>query len=593
VAYRERERGGKGTMTAQTAAKCYSYIRFSTPEQLKGDSLRRQLELSEQYAKENGLILDDSLKMRDLGISAYKGEHRTKGALGRFQKLIEAGKIAKGSTLIVESLDRLSREEVFDALSRFMDIIRAGIRVVTLADKMEYTRESINANLGMQLMFSLLTIGRAHEESLQKSRRLSAAWSAKREKLNEQKLTKRCPKWLQLNDDRTGFTKIPARVRVIQRMFKLSQSGMGTGSIARILNKERVSWTPANGWSSAYVSKILRNRAVLGEFQPHTGTNGKNKRPHGEPVRGYFPAIVDENLFYSIQHGEHAGGRTGKISSLFGGLAKCGYCGGSMRFIDKGPKRSKYLVCDNAARGVKCERSLWRYDEIEDIVLSYCKGLKVADLLREDSGSASELQLLNDELAGTDGKLERLSKRQMNLLEQIADAEGKELRAVLQKKLSDVLDEQRALDETKKQLQSSISKAASAKQEVTGQIKDLRELVQFMAKETGEKRMDVRERLRNRLRALIADITFYPLGLSRGTSKPSQHKRMLSINLKTGSYRTVVPGVRALTVHEHEEGRTYYFDADGKVDVNVEGEEEEVMKSRRTKKRIQRKLNQN
>ena len=46
--------------------------------------------------------------MRDLGLSAYKGEHRTKGALGSFLKLVEAGKITKGSTLSVESLDRLS-----------------------------------------------------------------------------------------------------------------------------------------------------------------------------------------------------------------------------------------------------------------------------------------------------------------------------------------------------------------------------------------------------------------------------------------------------------------------------------------------------
>jgi len=30
--------------------KAYSYIRFSTPEQLKGDSLRRQLESSREYS---------------------------------------------------------------------------------------------------------------------------------------------------------------------------------------------------------------------------------------------------------------------------------------------------------------------------------------------------------------------------------------------------------------------------------------------------------------------------------------------------------------------------------------------------------------
>ena len=45
----------------------YSYIRFSTPEQMKGDSLRRQLEASRKYAAEHDLVLDDTL--RDLGKS--------------------------------------------------------------------------------------------------------------------------------------------------------------------------------------------------------------------------------------------------------------------------------------------------------------------------------------------------------------------------------------------------------------------------------------------------------------------------------------------------------------------------------------------
>jgi DNA invertase Pin-like site-specific DNA recombinase len=45
--------------------RAYSYIRFSTPEQSKGDSLRRQLEKSKKYAEENGLILDSSLMSAD------------------------------------------------------------------------------------------------------------------------------------------------------------------------------------------------------------------------------------------------------------------------------------------------------------------------------------------------------------------------------------------------------------------------------------------------------------------------------------------------------------------------------------------------
>ncbi len=79
--------------------KAYSYIRFSTPEQLKGDSLRRQLESSRKYALEHNLVLDESL--RDLGVSAFKGKNATEGALKRFMELIDAGQVERGSILIL------------------------------------------------------------------------------------------------------------------------------------------------------------------------------------------------------------------------------------------------------------------------------------------------------------------------------------------------------------------------------------------------------------------------------------------------------------------------------------------------------------
>ena len=49
----------------------YSYVRFSTPEQIKGDSIRRQVELSQNYAEAHCLTLDDSLQLTDLGVSAF------------------------------------------------------------------------------------------------------------------------------------------------------------------------------------------------------------------------------------------------------------------------------------------------------------------------------------------------------------------------------------------------------------------------------------------------------------------------------------------------------------------------------------------
>ena len=112
--------------------KAYSYVRFSTPEQMKGDSLRRQLEQSRRWADEHNVELDESLQ--DIGVSGFKGKNRTEGALGRFLDLVQHGKIERGSYLLVESLDRLSREEVLSALASFTFIVKAGVTIVTLQD---------------------------------------------------------------------------------------------------------------------------------------------------------------------------------------------------------------------------------------------------------------------------------------------------------------------------------------------------------------------------------------------------------------------------------------------------------------------------
>ena len=48
----------------------------------------------------------------------------------------------------------------------------------------------------------------------------------------------------------------------------------------------------SKGWQMSYVSKILTNRAVVGEYQPHTKTGGR-RVPVGEPISDYFPAVCE------------------------------------------------------------------------------------------------------------------------------------------------------------------------------------------------------------------------------------------------------------------------------------------------------------
>src|SRR5437660_8225264 len=87
-----------------------SYLRFSTPEQAKGDTIRRQLAASEEWAAKRDLTIDRHLK--DPGLSGYSGANvSATGDLGRLLELVRAKQIPAGSILLVENLDRLSRQD--------------------------------------------------------------------------------------------------------------------------------------------------------------------------------------------------------------------------------------------------------------------------------------------------------------------------------------------------------------------------------------------------------------------------------------------------------------------------------------------------
>ena len=70
--------------------KAYSYTRFSTPEQEKGDSLRRQNKQSEKYAEASGAVSLDALKE---ALKKFFGEKRA-DALEINVRAFEAGAAA-------------------------------------------------------------------------------------------------------------------------------------------------------------------------------------------------------------------------------------------------------------------------------------------------------------------------------------------------------------------------------------------------------------------------------------------------------------------------------------------------------------------
>lgn len=261
-------------------ARAYSYVRFSTLEQRKGGSENRQVELSRSYVRNHpNLELDESLRFSDLGVSAFDKSNLAKGAaLRTFLDAIDKGVVARGSYLLVESLDRLSRAQISDALEIFMGILNRGITVVTLADGMEYSKEKANKQF-TDLIISITIMSRTHEESLTKSKRLKAAWKSKRANIGARKLTRNCPSWLTQNADATAYRFIPAKVTVVRKMIRLVMSGVGKDAIAKRFNRDGIrslgTRSKEGTWYGSYVSKILNSRALIGEFQPHEEIDGK------------------------------------------------------------------------------------------------------------------------------------------------------------------------------------------------------------------------------------------------------------------------------------------------------------------------------
>jgi DNA invertase Pin-like site-specific DNA recombinase len=78
-------------------------------------------------AASKGYKLDKSLTFRDIGVSAYRGKNAADGALRAFVAPVEDGRVPQGSFLVVESLDRISRQAVREAARTLEDLCEAAL----------------------------------------------------------------------------------------------------------------------------------------------------------------------------------------------------------------------------------------------------------------------------------------------------------------------------------------------------------------------------------------------------------------------------------------------------------------------------------
>jgi len=419
-------------MEEESRPIAYSYIRFSTPEQSLGDSKRRQFEETERYCRENKLILSDNI-FHDEGVSAFKGKNKTKDAqLARFLMLCRQNKIKKGSYLLCEHIDRITREPISNAFDTVKSIIDYGIIVVTLNDKRKYSKDTLNQ---IDLLCLIFTLFQSHDESVKKQERIRKSWENKRNQLISGKIQKlpQIPNWL--NQNKSGEILVDeTKSSTVIRIFDMFvNQKIGSSSIHKILNQERVpiisKKKTSSKWQQDYISRILRNKAVIGytEFYETTidpETHRKKRALIKNSTAKIYPPIIDEKTFNAAQIKlnqvkKYKRGRIGSVNIFSTEILKCARCNGKMEMIYK-TKENRFIACQNNRHGLGCNNKYsYPYDSFESSFLKNVEEINFNQIFK-DNNFENQIDAIEKDIEIISLKISDFEQKISNLVDNLS-----------------------------------------------------------------------------------------------------------------------------------------------------------------------------
>jgi DNA invertase Pin-like site-specific DNA recombinase len=363
-----------------------SYLRFSSNKQQHGSSIERQKELLNSYLLANPELTLYSQNYSDLGLSAYHKDN-LKGELGLFLEAVNKGKFPKGTKLLVEAIDRLSRTDASEAIHVLTGIINAGVEIVTLQDNTSYTKQSLN---GGELYMLVGKIQSANQYSKTLSDRIKGSWTSKKKKAVNDGVRPimSFPFYLDTKGDlKEGYQ------RLVQQMFEDYLAGLGQTKIAARLRQDESGLLP--NIIAKTVKQLLANKMVLGYWQ-------------GAKV---FPQVISDNLFNKVQYQlkKRSFKPTVTPRSFFmSGVAVC-ECGANLSFGGQGTHLSS--KCNARSRKIEsCDNNRsFNYKVFEFLHNRHEFEWKM--LLREhqqQKADTSEYEALEGEITALQGSIDRL-----------------------------------------------------------------------------------------------------------------------------------------------------------------------------------------
>lgn len=369
------------------------YIRFSTADQVKGDSIKRQTELATKAAKKRGYKIVETLA--DKGKSAYHGKHRVKGGqLYEIEERAKRGELA-GKVLLVEAMDRLTRQKPLESITLIRDLTENGLTICETSSDRIYNTKEIDDNW-TNLIVILAGAAEAYGSSHEKSNRVRSAWRATQSgqgmKDSKGADPRLCPDWMEVVGG--VYVERKERADMIRTMFEMSATGYGLRAISNALKdqQKQIGW-PKGELDIRRIGQLLRSRRTIGEYQPQGRTPGGKREDTGDPVKLY-PPIVPLDLFYEVQKGLDSRKGTGgserrKAINVLSHLCRCQYhnegehipCGSKLTY--KGYTRASQqpqLTCTRYVRAAGCKsKTTYRYQSLLDGILDHIGTLHLPD----------------------------------------------------------------------------------------------------------------------------------------------------------------------------------------------------------------------
>lgn len=384
----------------------FAYCRVSSSRQLKGlsMSLQNDKQLLQEIAQKFNTTLSERA-YSDTGFSAYNGKN-LQNELGSLILDIENSVIKPTDIIVMRHLDRLSRQNIADAMEIFTKILTSGVKIYTTMDNRLYERHGDNGKLSFVL--ASLSFSLANEESVKKSFLVNS------HAVNRIKQFDRGERGQNNAPYNIGVGGVPFHVKIINKtvtahpvnfhilkdLIQFALQGHGLSKCLEFLTEKNIVLTSA-GLRNLFKSHSLYGRLVVKIKDLDAIAKVREEKNIEKYISkkyerdNFYPAVCNESEWYQLQslfrgnlnHSYHR-----KEYTLLSGMKKlhCG-CGNSMTVIRTNTKGATYYACIHS----KCN-NLEKIYTVDKVVIGH-----LAAYFRDNDfkiDSTKELAILNEKL---------------------------------------------------------------------------------------------------------------------------------------------------------------------------------------------------